>query len=261
MIERAYTMGEQLGFQVWCEDEAGPYQTIPVAGQAWRPEGEPVQQDHQYIRGKTAKFLTLFRPATGELRAKAVDHSTNAILHPWLQQELEAILQHCPPARTEVPEGCRWQDWDPLPSADQLDRFLPPIRLLLILDNLMGHRSHDPVHWCAERGICLLYTPNAGSWLNMAESVQRIIVRRALEGHHVYNVEVLKEWLTDAIAGWNRHPTPFIWGGKRHARRDRAYARRHRLGGSGATTQYVVPRRIRSVRFYRRVDNCDGVGK
>ena len=95
----------------------------------------------------------------------------------------------------------------------------------------------------------------------MAESVQRIIVRRALEGQHVYNVEVLKEWLTDAIAGWNHLPTPFIWGDKRHARRDRAYARRHRLGGSGATSQYVVPRRMRSVHFYRRIGNCDGVGK
>lgn len=109
LIERAYTVGEQLGLQVWCEDEAGPYQTIPVAGQAWRPEGEPVQQDHQYIRGQTAKFLTLFRSATGELRAKAVDQSTNAILHPWLKQELEAILKQCSPAPLSeaVQEECR----------------------------------------------------------------------------------------------------------------------------------------------------------
>ena len=64
--------------------------------------------------------------------------------------------------------------------------------------------------------------------------------------------EILKQWLTDAVIGWNCHPTPFIWGGKRHARRDRAYARRHRVEGSGATTAYVVPRRIRSVRYYRR---------
>ncbi|GCE29292.1 hypothetical protein KDA_47760 [Dictyobacter alpinus] len=41
----------------------------------------------------------MFWPATGELRAKAVDQSTNAILHPWLKQELEKILQRCPPAR------------------------------------------------------------------------------------------------------------------------------------------------------------------
>jgi len=70
----------------------------------------------------------------------------------------------------------------------------------------------------------------------MAESVQRILIRRALEGHHVSDVEFLKDWLRDTIEGWNRHPTPFIWGGTRHARRDRAYARRHRQGGSGATT-------------------------
>ncbi len=86
----------------------------------------------------------------------------------------------------------------------------------------------------------------------MAESVQRIIKRRALAGHHVYDVEILKDWFPDTIEGWNRHPTPFIWGGKRHARRDRAYARRHRLGGSGATTRSVLPQRIRSVCYYKQ---------
>ncbi|HEX6483870.1 MAG TPA: hypothetical protein VF043_33905 [Ktedonobacteraceae bacterium] len=34
--------------------------------------------------------------------------------------------------------------------------------------------------------------------------------------------------------------------------RDRAYTRRHRVGGSGATTAYGVPQHIRSVRYYRR---------
>jgi hypothetical protein len=95
----------------------------------------------------------------------------------------------------------------------------------------------------------------------MAESVQRIIMRRAIEGHHIDDVEILKDWLRETIEGWNRHPTPFIWGGKRRARRDRAAARRHRQGGSGATTQYVLPRRIRSVRYYRRVDNAIGIDK
>src|SRR5258707_15074196 len=64
----------------------------------------------------------------------------------------------------------------------------------------------------------------------MAESVQRMLIRRALEGHHVYDVEILKDWRSSTIEGWNRHRTPFIWGGKRHARRDLAYARRHRRG-------------------------------
>ncbi len=252
MIERAYVIGERLGLQVWCEDEAGPYQTIPQPGESWQLENHPARQAHQYLRGETAKLLTLFRPATGELRAEAVQQSTNAILHPWLQRELTTILKQCPPAPETVPIGRRWQDWDIYPAADQLDRFFPPVRMLLIWDNLAGHKSHSMVQWCAEHGILLLSTPNAGSWLNMAESVQRIIKRRALQGYHTYDVEILKQWLTDAVAGWNRHPTPFIWGGKRHARRDRAYARRHRVGGSGATAACIIPRRLRSVRYYRR---------
>jgi hypothetical protein len=249
-------LAERLGLPLGGEDEAGPYQTIPHPGSAFRPEGMPATQDHQYIRGKTCKLLTLFRPATGQLRAEPVDQSTKAILHPWLCRELAAILKTCPPAPEEIPDGRRWQDWDPFPAADQLDRKYPPWRMLLILDNLAGHSSRDWVRCCHEQGIGLLYTPCAGSWLNMAESVQRIIIRRAMEGHHVYDVEILKDWLRDTIEGWNRHPTPFIWAGKRHARRDRAYARRHRQGGSGATTQYVLPRRIRSVRYYRHVGNA-----
>jgi hypothetical protein len=158
-----------------------------------------------------------------------VEHSTNAVLHPWLKRELEAILKQCSAAPDVVPQGRRWQDWDIYPAAEQLDRFFPPVRVLLILDNLAGHKSYRLVQWCAEHGILLLWTPTAGSWLNMAESLQRIIQRRALSGQHTACVQTLKRWLTDAVEGWNRHRTPFIWGGKRHARRDRAYARRHRL--------------------------------
>ena len=46
---------------MWCQDEAGPYQAIPQPGQSWRPEGQPVGQPHEYIRGGTAKLLTLFQ--------------------------------------------------------------------------------------------------------------------------------------------------------------------------------------------------------
>ena len=126
----------------------------------------------------------------------------------FLKREPEAILKECPPAPTEVPEGRRGPDWDPFPAAEQLDRFYPPLRLLLILDNLAGHYSHDLVRWSYEHGVGLLYTPCAGSWRNLAESVQRIIIRRALAGHHIYDVEILKDWLRDTIEGWNRHPTP-----------------------------------------------------
>lgn len=77
-----------------------------------------------------------------------------------------------------------------------------------------------------------LYTPLSGSWLNMAESLQRIIVSRALSGQHPKTAKEVIEWLEQTVTGWNAHPTPFVWKGKRYQRRKRAHLRR--LGGSGA---------------------------
>ena len=169
MIERAYVLAERVGLPLWGEDEAGPYQTIPHPGSSWQPEGMPASQDHQYIRGKTCKMLTLFRPATGELRAEPVERTTNAILHPWLKTHLLAILQQCPPALSVLPQGRRWQDWDIYPAADQIDRILPPVRMLLIWDNLAGHYTPELIRWLCAHGVLPLYTPLSGSWLNMAE--------------------------------------------------------------------------------------------
>jgi hypothetical protein len=84
-----------------------------------------------------------------------------------------------------------------------------------------------------------LYTPVGGSWLNMAESVQRIIVRRALSGQHPTDAQQVIDWLEQTVAGWNRHPTPFVWNGKRRRRRERARLRR--LGGSGAAMRVCKP--------------------
>lgn len=250
-----------MGLQVWTEDEGGPYQAIPHAGRSWQPEGRPQQQPHEYIRGGTIKQLTLFRPATGEARAEPVRGAPNVVLHPWLKGELTAILEQCPPAPDVATPGRCWADWDYHEGAHLLDEQFPVPRMLLIWDNLKGHLTPRMVQWCRERGIVLLYTPLAGSWLNMSESFQRIIQERALEGQHPQDTEMMAEWFRAAIRGWNRHPTPFIWGGKRHARRDRAYARRHRLGGSGATTGITVRRRYRSVALHHRSFNGDGIDK
>ena len=77
-----------------------------------------------------------------------------------------------------------------------------------------------------------LYTPLGGSWLNMAESVQRIVCGRALNGQHPKTAAEIITWLEDTVAGWNAAPTPFVWDGKRRERRLRA--QRRRLGGSAA---------------------------
>ena len=87
-------------------------------------------------------------------------------------------------------------------------------------------------------GIMPLYTPLSGRWLNMAESVQRILVNRALAGQHPENPAQLIEWLEAVVRGWNAHPTPFVCGGKRALRRQRARERCYIASGSGATSFY-----------------------
>lgn len=226
---------------MWCQDEAGPYQAIPQPGASWQLVGNPVRQPHEYIRGGTAKLMTLFRPATGELRAQGVVAAPNTVLHPWLQGELAQVLAALPPRALSAetrPALAQWGPWlDRLPLPDvPLPDPLPPLRLILVWDNLAGHKTPALVSWLLAQGILPLYTPLSGSWLNMAESVQRIVVPRALADQHPQSAEELIGWLDDTVAGWKRAPTPFVWGGKRHARRPRA--RQRRLGGSGATAPH-----------------------
>jgi transposase len=238
LIDQAYRIAEAMGIPLWCQDEAGPYQAIPQPGQSWQPVSKPRRQPHEYLRGGTAKLLTLFRPATGEVRAKGVPRAPNAVLHPWLKQELLQVLEELPEVASHHPErppAADWATW--LGHVPHLP--LPPLRLILIWDNLAGHLSTSIVTWLFAHGVMPLYTPLSGSWLNMAESLQRIICGRALNGQHPQTVGQLITWLEDAVLGWNANPTPFEWDGKRRARRIRAKQRRL-LRSTAATTPQLI---------------------
>jgi hypothetical protein len=224
-------LAEAVGLELWCQDEAGPYQTVPYPGASWQLVGEPARQAHEYIRNGTAKLLTLFRPATGEVRAKGVTNAPNTVLHPWLQEQLTEVLATVPEVmlpEAERPLLARWESW----LGHSPREPLPALRLILVWDNLAGHLSWTIVRWLFQHGIMPLFTPLSGSWLNMSESLQRIIVRRALAGQHPQTQEEIIAWLEDTVAGWNQAPTPFVWDGKRRERRRRARGRR--LGGSAA---------------------------
>lgn len=230
MIEDAYLGAKALGLAVWCLDEAGPFSTMPYLGRGWHPEGQPARLNHEYFPNGTARMLTLFHPESGQLRAKGVTSTANAILHPWLKAQLTEVLAALP--ATEAPSDpaliqAAWARWSeglavPPPRAETL----PPLRLLLVLDNLAGHKTPSWVQWCAQHGIALLYTPLSGSWLNMAESIQGLIKARALHGSSPTEPAQIITALEQAVTAWNRAPTPFIWGGKRAARRVRARQRR-----------------------------------
>jgi hypothetical protein len=246
LIEQAYKVGESLGLAVWNADQAGPFQTAAYPGNSWGPEGHPQHRATEYVRNGTAKLLTLFHPADGQVRAKGVTSCPNTVLHPWLKQELTAILTTLspPPAiLTRDDNRAAWEMWfEGLSERATLPTELPPLRLLLIVDNLAGHKSADLVLWLFNHGIIPLYTPLGGSWLNMAESIQRILERRALHGHHPTQPAEIIAWLESAARSWNRNPTPFVWGGKRAARRARSRDRQHRVAGSGARTRRPIRR-------------------
>jgi hypothetical protein len=247
MIERAYILGETLGVSVWCEDEAGPYGTVPYPGQSWQPRGKPAQQPHEYFREGTAKMITLLHPQSGQVHVKGVTNTRNETLHGWLKSEMTAILATLPePDPLLDPQTNRafWESWrEGLSVKASLIADLPPLRLILVMDNLTGHKNPDWLIWCFCNGILPIYTPLGGSWLNMAESIQRILKRRALDGFYPQDVQTIIDRLEAVARGWNVHPTPFIWNGKRRQRRERMRVRRlHDVGGSGAVTPRPIER-------------------
>lgn len=246
LIEAAYTAAPALGLAVWGMDEAGPYQAIPQPGICWQPVTCPVRYPHEHVRHGTAKLITLFHPATGTVRVKGVRRCPNAVLHAWLKQQLQTILASLPsvPELPEADNRLAWERWQVgLSVKPTLPTDLPALRLLLIMDNLAGHKTRVFVEWLLAHGVMPLYTPLSGSWLNMTESVQRILGHRALHGQSPTSPEDIIDWLEQTARGWNADSTPFTWAGRRHMRRQRAHARRHPLGGSGACTTRPIRRR------------------
>lgn len=234
---------------MWAEDEAGPYQTIACPGKSWQPQGDPQRYPHEYLRGGTAKMLTLFEPRSGRVWVKGVTNTPDVVLHGWLKAELSSRLAELPPVADNLLPAQRreqWESWQAglkvKPSLGPLVKLMPPLRALLVMDNLAGHHTPSLMVWLFNQGIMPLFTPLGGSWLNMAESIQRILKRRGLEGTQPETPEQIMEWLEQAAEGWNRAPTPFEWGGKRWVRRQRlrqkqssnGWQRRVRVGGSGA---------------------------
>src|SRR4051812_49312385 len=283
-------LGAQLGLSVWCEDEAGPFQAVPHPGVSWQPRQHPATQPHEYIRGGTTKILTLFHPATGQVRLQSATRCTNAVLHPWLRERLSAILAELPPSdswQDPAATQAAWAVWQAgLTRPFTLPDHLPPLRLLLVWDNLAGHKTPDLVLWLCAHGIMPLYTPVGGSWLNMAESIERMLKRRALDGQHPHSPAEIGSWFeqtaqrwneqptpaeigswveqtaqrwneqpTPAEIGswfeqtaqrWNEQPTPFVWNGKRRQRRRRSGGDQSHRLGGSGASTHKPLRRSRS---------------
>ena len=235
-----------------------------------------MRQPHEYVRGGTVKILTLFHPADGSVILEGASSGTNEVLHGWMKSRLTEVLGGPTPeiaasvvepadatdgpTRTDEPPAekgtpvvvspdpeanrAAWERWQAgLETKPTLPTQLPILRMLLVLDNLAGHKTASFVLWLFSLGIMPLYTPVGGSWLNMAESIQRVLKGRALRGQHPADTGEIVERFRAVARHWNRRPTPFVWGGKRATRRRRQHERRHGVGGSGAQTRRPIRRR------------------
>jgi len=84
-----------------------------------------------------------------------VTQSTNAILHPWFKSQIGEILKALPEKLVldeETNHNCgSWQAG--LSKRITLAEKLPPLRMLLIWDNLQGHYTPDMVLWLFHHGV------------------------------------------------------------------------------------------------------------
>ncbi len=198
---------------------------------------KPKKYDHEYVRNGTAKCMTLFRPHTGQVIVQGALRVTNAVLHPWLKENLQSQLQSITVDPYEKDPGLHRKVWELFHGVwfgfkDNFESF-PKFKMILIFDNLAGHKSWQLVKWLYQNKIMPIYTPLSGSWLNMAESIQRILKRRALDGTHPQSPQDIMDAMEAVARVWNQDPTTFSWGGHRARRRKRAWERQ-RLAASGA---------------------------
>ena len=193
-----------------------------------------------HIRGGTTKILTLFHPATGQVRLQSAARGTNAVLHPWLREHLSAILAELPPpAPSQDPAAtpAAWAVWQAgLTRPFTLPHDLPPLRLLLVWDDLRPQDARPGA--VAVRAWRYAPLHARGRQLAQHGGVDRARAQapRARRAASASPAEI-GSWFEQTAQRWNEQPTPFVWNGKRRQRRRRPGGdQTHRLGGSGACT-------------------------
>jgi hypothetical protein len=114
---------------------------------AW--PGQIARYDYEYERNGTRNLFMFFEPLAGYRHVQVTARRT--------QQDFAQCMQ--------------WLGDEAYPEAEVIR---------VVLDNLTGHHTPDWLIWCFHHGILPIFTPLGGSWLNMAESIQHILKRRAL---------------------------------------------------------------------------------
>jgi transposase len=111
---------------------------------------------------------------------------------------------------------------------DGLEGFLPDGDVYLIVDALPLHWTLDTMLWNWSHPRChFVPLPKAAAWLNLIEGFWKVLTQRALHGRTCRSTDEVAAALQAGVAGWNAHPTPFLWGRsprpKRHLKRCYVY--------------------------------------
>ena len=147
-------------------DEASK-QLVGEAVQPLPPEpGQPERFDYEYVRNGTANLFMLSEPLAGWRHVMVTDRRT----------------------AKDFAEVVRWLAEDVYPDAE---------KLVLVMDNLNTHKlaslyeafPPDRARRIAER-VEVHYTPEHGSWLNVAEIELSVLSRQCLD-RRIESVEAL----------------------------------------------------------------------
>jgi len=148
--------------------------------------GAPYREDHHYKRNGTANLFTFFEPLVGWRTVMTRKRRTKI---DWARCIRRLLVDHYPMAE----------------------------RVVLVMDNLNTHdlsSLYEAFGPAEARGLAtrieIHYTPEHGSWLNVAEIEQSVLARQALK-RRIPTLEAMREATTAWADRRNRSGVPVDW--------------------------------------------------
>lgn len=169
-----------------CMDEK-PMQFLGETRQRFRCSDASMVVDCEYVRNGTCSIFMFVEPLTGRMRAEAVEHRTKV---DWAHQ-----------MRKLIEEG-----------------YADAEKIVLVMDNLNTHsiasfyEAFEPevAHRLASK-LEIHYTPEHGSWLDIAEVALSILSHECLGNRRFENMEALKKELDAWTASRNSSSSKVNW--------------------------------------------------
>lgn len=185
-IESLYTRKLAPHEIVVCLDEKTSIQprSRTAPNRPARPDGKPVQVEHEYKRGGALNLLASFNTRTGE------------------------VIGICRPRKRQV---------EFIELLEKIDRETPPHITLIhgICDNVSVHKGKQVQAWFDKHPrFRVHYTPVHCSWMNQIEQWFSILQRKRLVAPNFADLQDLDDKIAAFIDEWNQEAHPFRWTAK-----------------------------------------------